>query len=251
MSAQTKTKPARTASRRRSAEERNPHDHYPTQPAVCEFALRLLPRPSPFARILDPGSGYGPWARAARLVWDGTPLILHGIDIAIAPTGGLGLYNAWWRDDFLLWSKRQPPSTYDYVIGNPPFAQAEAFVWSALRLLKPTGHLLYLLPSEFIGAAGRAKGLFAERPYRHEFQLTRRLDFIGGSGDMRWHSLFWWDAAWTAPICAYGPVFTMTMHDWAAPGQQLRLFAEQEQRADEAANGVQQLALFGQEARRG
>jgi SAM-dependent methyltransferase len=216
------------ASRRKPKEERQPNEHYPTDPRVAECAIALLRRPAPGrgVRVLDIGSGSGVWGAALRKVWAGVPIELYGVDIAMRPTQGR--YNFFVRANFLQWCMAARWFGYfDVIMGNLPFEIAEPCIQGALPLLKPDAQMIQLLPSEFRGAKGRGNGLFQVKPYTHEYQLISRLDFIGGSGDMRWHSLFWWDN--TAPVMRdrFGrSIVTMSWIDWKTDMIQPTLFEE-------------------------
>jgi SAM-dependent methyltransferase len=177
--------------------------------------------------VLDPGCGTGVWGRALRDVYPDANLSVTGVDLVNRlPTSEMHIYQNFITYDFMLWAKQQQPNSYDYIIGNPPFEKANEFVWSALRLLKPGAHLLYLLPSEFSGSKKRANYMFQYYCYRHEFKLTSRLDFTGGTGDMRWHSIFWWDKGWPSQLDSWDrTIATHSWHDWKVePVNQLPLF---------------------------
>jgi hypothetical protein len=213
-------------SRRKPKAERREHEFYPTDPRVCECALSLLPAPTHDITILDPGCGTGVWIAAARKVWSHVRITAHGVDLVNRLPNTMGLINTFWRADLLMWAKGCK-TRYDYIIGNLPFDKAEPILWLLMPLMKPDGHQIQLLPSEFSGSKTRSKGLFQIHPYRHEFKLTSRLDFTGGTGDMRWHSLFWWDAAFK-PIRdpRYGVMATHSWADWKTPNKQLQMFGE-------------------------
>lgn len=214
-------------SRRRKKADRQPNDHYRTDPRVAECAISLLPKPEPgqYYRVLDIGSGTGVWGAAIRKLWPDVRIMLYGIDIGMRPS--LGGYNFFWQADFLRWSKRSSLllGSFDLVMGNLPFEIAEPCLWHAFPLMKPTGRMIELLPSEFRGAKGRGNGMFQIKPYKHEYQLITRLDFTGAT-DMRWHSLFYWDNTWSAVRDAYGrAVSTVSWVDWKTDLVQPELLA--------------------------
>lgn len=185
---------SKPTSRRKPKDERRAHEHYPTQQIVADYAVsNFLPQSERHMNILDPGAGTGPFARALRSCWPDASMTLHGVDIALVPPGRT--YDAWWRGDFRAWARNRPVE-YDIVLGNPPYDIAEAFIWNALHVLKPGGHLLFLLALEFMSSVGRYAGLFATAPPRHINISARRLDFTGSGGDMRNHVFVLWTKGW-------------------------------------------------------
>lgn len=195
--------------------KRNKLDYYPTPPALAEAALRLLTPPTDYALVLDPGAGTGVWGQAWRTVW-GDPLSLTGVDLVPATPWPAG-YDLWYTEDFLHSTLRPP---YDYIIGNPPYGLAEAFVRTALGLLTPRrGVLLFLLRLEFLASQTRGRGLFAAHPPAVVHVCVSRPSFTGdGKTDAMEYGLFEWRAGYTGPT-------VLDWCDWKAPAGagQLRL----------------------------
>lgn len=183
------------ANNRRLPRARRRHnDHYPTPLAVAQHALATIPKPHAGAVVLDPGAGTGVWGRVVRATWSGCRLI--GVDLpCVAPAPE---YDTWVSDDFIAWSRQQPGAWVDVVVGNPPYGDmAERFVWSSLHLLKAGGRLVFLLPLEFLGGQARGAGLYREAPPMRVLVSSRRIDFVGGSGDMRTHAIYTWRKGWS------------------------------------------------------
>lgn len=177
------------ATRRKKWSERHSHDHYPTPQRVVEAALALLPAAPPGAIVLDPGAGTGVWGQTAKRFWPGIHLVGVEIQDLPCPDG----YDEWHQADFGLWAKQAPSELVDRVIGNPPYGElVEPFCWGSRKVLKPGGHHLFLLALEFLGGQTRGKNLYTIYPPHRIIVSSRRIDFIGGNGDMRNHMLVWW-----------------------------------------------------------
>lgn len=68
--------------------------------------------------------------------------------------------------------------SYDLIIGNPPFNEAEYHVRHAVRQLKPgTGRLAYLLRLNFLGSMERTDFWAKYRPIK-VYAITPRPDFL-------------------------------------------------------------------------
>lgn len=209
--------------RRKSRDERRPNDYYPTPFAVAQRALALLPAPRAGAVVLDPGAGTGVWGYAAKLVWPDCGVL--GVELpGVMPAIG---YDVWVAQDYITWARHQAEEWVDVVIGNPPYGElAEPFIWSSLHLLKHDGWLMFLLPLEFLGGQARGAGLFREAPPMRVVVSSRRIDFTGGSGDMRNHALFIWRKGWHGEP-AIGWL------DYLTEAEQLRLWQSKETNAEE------------------
>ena len=96
-------------------------------------------------------------------------------------------------DDFLtvdFGAKR-----WAFVVGNPPYKEAEAFVRKCFELLEEeTGRLLFLLRLNFLGSQKRRQ-LFADLPLAHVFVLSKRPSFTNGGTDATEYAWFLWDRA--------------------------------------------------------
>lgn len=141
---------------------RSQHDFYATPRGHVEAALDLVcgtPR-----QILDPGAGGGPWGSGARQRWPDARITGVEIDPRFLDTRYHAGYNVWLSRDYLTPEPEQWLPPCDLVMGNPPFAQAEAFVRQSLRVLSFGGVCVFLLRLAFLESKGRAGGLFTEHP---------------------------------------------------------------------------------------
>lgn len=138
-------------------------------------------------RALDPHAGGGAFVRAlTRRIPCVTAL---DIDPA-APALGMDIDCA--CEDFLAHRGR-----YDLVVGNPPFADAEAHVRHALSLLSPGGRLVFLLRLAFLAGQARADALWASISPKEVHVLSKRPSFTGGGTDSADYAVFVWEAGWT------------------------------------------------------
>jgi SAM-dependent methyltransferase len=156
--------------------ERRKNDFYPTPFAHARRALDLWPRNFEPKKILDPGSGDGVWGRAA---WDKWPngKTVTGYEIrqeAVWPKG----YGAWFHRDFLTTNLTHLHNYFDLVMGNPPYRYAEEFVRKSIELLKPKGHLIFMLRLAFLESQKRLE-LWDDHPLKEVAVCANRPSFTG------------------------------------------------------------------------
>ena len=150
----------------RSTPDRNKTDFYPTPPDVTVALLdflenRHLLRPR-WTTIWEPACGNGEMVRV---------MVDRGYNVYCSD-----LYPA---DDTVesvdfLTTKTSPGS---WIITNPPFSQADAFIQHALELLTPCA---FLLKSQFWHAQKRLD-IFRQFPPAYVLPLTWRPDFLWGA----------------------------------------------------------------------
>ena len=173
-------------------------DYFPTPDALCHAAVRvLLPgefRPSTAGSgisVLDPGCGSGAWGRALRARLPHARIVGVEQDAGrIAVAREAYTYVLW--GDFL--KIRRWPLAFDFIVGNPPYALAEAFIMRSLELLRPGGMALFLLRTAFMESQGRYERMFSgiARP-TSVYSLVERPSFTGdGKTDATAYSLFLW-----------------------------------------------------------
>lgn len=143
-----------------SAYGRRQSDFYPTPPDVTVAIMRFLNLPRTTS-VWEPATGEGDMAGVLQTyfetvyttdILDGTDFLKSSIDAA------------------------------DWIITNPPFSLAEAFIRRAAELGKPFS---FLLKSQYWHAAKRV-ALFEEIPPSYILPLTWRPDFFfkeRGDGD--------------------------------------------------------------------
>ena len=147
----------------RSSADRSKTDFYPTPPDATEALLNFMDERGmldPFDRIWEPACGDGAMAK----VFMNNGYLTTATDLYPSDYHPGGV-------DFLATEK-----DCDWIITNPPFSQAEAFIRRALELGKPCA---FLLKSQFWHAKKRLE-LFRENPPTYVLPLTWRPDFLQG-----------------------------------------------------------------------
>lgn len=172
--------------------ERRELDAYNTPDEVAERLVRALW----FERgavVLEPHAGGGAFVRALRQ----RDVIVYANDIA--ETGG-----ASWIDparcslgDFLDLQIGQFEliRALDWIVGNPPFTDAEAHIRHALTLAPNVAFLLRLAMLE----SARRRALWAETPLADVFVLPERPSFTGGTTDSAAYAWFVWRRGHVGP----------------------------------------------------
>lgn len=152
--------------------ERRPYDHYSTPPEAVEKILdwyrdheALTPR-----TILDLGAGNGVWGQAASQRWPNA--VITGLEIRPLPRPPA--YDHWITGDL---TDRQLDSSFDLVLGNPPYRHATAAVNLALASLTMHGSALLLLRLAFLAGQRRAQTIYADGNLKAVVVCSRRLSF--------------------------------------------------------------------------
>lgn len=151
----------------RSAKDRNKTDFYPTPPDVTTALLKFLEEYShlqPWMTILEPACGTGKMVEAMNA---------RGYSVDYFDLYLTGFRGGFDSRDFL----QLTDTGCDWIITNPPFLAAEAFIRHALDLKKPCA---FLLKSQFWHAKKRLQ-LFRDSPPSYVLPLTWRPDFLNGS----------------------------------------------------------------------
>jgi len=166
--------------------DRRERDAYFTPSALAHALVGVLPLEAGDT-ALEPSAGGGAFVDAL----EAHGAVVEAVDIEPAPREPR-LFGpppaSIVRGDFLAgWTPDSPPR---WVIGNPPYREAEAFV---RRSLDVTGrHVVFLLRLAFLEGALRA-ALWRETPLRKVWVLTERPSFTGGGTDSAAYGWFWWD----------------------------------------------------------
>lgn len=162
--------------------ERRTLDRYYTPDAVAEACLQASSFSLPGALVIEPSVGRGAFARAA--LREGAAGVL-GIDLDISAADHAGSYN-FLHGDFLSIDTQ----AFDYIVGNPPFGQAEAHVRHALALARMgVGFLLRL---SFLETAKR-RAFWIAHPPKRVLVLRTRPSFTDGGNDSCAYAWFEWD----------------------------------------------------------
>lgn len=179
--------------------------------------------------VLDPGANLGQWGDVLREYFPNA--YITGVEIMDLPKPAS--YDEWVVGDFLRW---HPETTYDVVIGNPPYSVryrgkrevvAERFVRHSLELLNDKGWAYLLLRTGW--AASRTRlwkdrdirtkpGIHQMHHYLEEYHVTPRPSFYAedsrteqyGTTKTNAHeyALFTWAKGWW-------PTFGFSRHlDW-------------------------------------
>lgn len=172
-------------------------DRYYTPDDLARALVSTLHIPSS-ALVLEPSVGGGAFVNAVRQV-AGANIFAIDVDPA-AP----GLDNTTKRrftagrvfiGDFLSHQftvgDLAPYDGFDYIVGNPPFNDAEAHVRRARALVKPGGTVAFLLRLAFLEGAKRKAFWFAHRPACVTV-LVEGPSFTGGGTDSCPYGWFVW-----------------------------------------------------------
>jgi hypothetical protein len=146
--------------------ERQAHDAYYTPDAVARACVEVLGLCADDT-VFEPSVGAGAFARAVRF---GYPLAyINGCDID--PTApALNGFNFFYAN-FLNYN---PRTRVDWVVGNPPFDQAEAHIRHARKVSFNTAFLLRLAMLE----SDTRKPLWEEHPPSEVHILRQRVPFL-------------------------------------------------------------------------
>jgi hypothetical protein len=147
------------------AKDRNSTDFYPTPAEVTVALLRFLNQRGYVnvdQKILESAAGEGHMVRAMES--EGYKVVAND----------LYTHN---KVDFLAQGSEH--NDVDWIITNPPFRQAEAFIRKAIEL-RPHQGVAMLLKSQYWHASTRLK-LFEEFNPSHVLPLTWRPDFLFGA----------------------------------------------------------------------
>lgn len=166
---------------------RRPLDAYYTPDDLAEALVDVLPVYR-CESAHEPHAGGGAFVRALmrRGMW------VYATDIN-PDAGGMKLADMAVCCDFL---DHTPRSQVSWVVGNPPYSNAEAHVRHAIDI---TGrHVAFLLRLAFLESRKRVP-FWREHPARKVWVLAERPSFTGGATDAAAYGWFWWDKQYTGP----------------------------------------------------
>ena len=169
--------------------DRIPSDAYFTPDHVAAQCIGAIPW-NPYKtepRIIEPSIGAGAFARAIRKVQPRA--FIYGIDIG-AESAGFQHTDAHHVGNFM-----DADLPADWIIGNPPYRQAEAHIRHALECAPQVAFLLRLA---FLESVKRAP-FWREHPAASVHVFSKRPSFTGGTTDSAAYGFFQWNRAHTGP----------------------------------------------------
>lgn len=165
-------------------------DRYYTPPELAAVLVEHLGIDSD-DRVLEPHAGGGAFVAAVRHWAPGAHVTALDLDPSAV---GLATADAGIVCDFLGFRPRL--ARFDLVLGNPPYAEAEAHARHALRLAPRVAFLLRLAFLE----SKRRQPLWAEHPLAHVEVLAERPSFTAdGRTDGCAYGMFLWDRDHAGP----------------------------------------------------
>ena len=179
---------------------RNSVDDYPTPYAFVETLIETLGVDPATTAVHEPAAGGG---------W----MVSHLRRLGFAKVTFEDLVNS--GVDYLD-EDYTPPET-DWVITNPPYKYAEAFVLKALTHSK---YAAFLMNSSFIDALGRARGLFTNHPPRYILVNAQRMRLRNNDQSVFTHYWIVWERGYEGPteLRWVIPEGEIKMPDGLAPG---------------------------------
>lgn len=181
------------------------HDNYPTPLVYAEWAvqralsLRSCAPEGPY-KGLEPGCG------ASAPFMQALSNAVSSEAVGVEKESWSPIFKALDRDaksdirifsgtDFL--SKEQESKwltnscLFDIIATNPPFSVCEAFMEKSLRLLKPTGVMVFLLRMAIMGSKKRLDFWEKNMPFEIA-HFVRRISFDGVRTDYAEYACFFW-----------------------------------------------------------
>ena len=163
-------------------------DAYYTPDDLAEALVSVLPVQE-WDTALEPSCGGGAFVRAMQR----RKMQVLGMDIDGEAAGLRGLSHAIVAD-FLAYDFAYHEPLW--VIGNPPFSDAEAHVRHALDVTDR--HVAFLLRLAFLESRKRVP-FWREHPPRKVWVLSERPSFTGGATDSCAYGWFWFDKEHRGP----------------------------------------------------
>lgn len=177
-------------SRAKPEAERNALDFYATPDALAFALCANLARHTPWACVVEPSAGNGPFVRAARAMWPTAKIV--AVDVCadrlpeLSRAGADAVLVSDWRQIASL-----PTEGRTLIVGNPPFREAEEHIRHATRLMRDGDTLAFLLRLNLLGSRSRL-ALWAETPLAEVAPIVPRPSFTGGGSDATEYALFRW-----------------------------------------------------------
>jgi len=186
--------------------ERRALDAYYTPTAWASALVGLLPI-APGDTALEPHAGGGAFVRAMNAAG----AVVSASDLDRKARGLTQATGRTQAGDFLFTSWDPAPL---WVVGNPPYSEAERHVLHALRV--SSRHVVMLLRLGFLAGKRRRSTIWEHHPPRRVWVLSQRPSFTGGGTDASDYGWIWWDKDHQGP-----PV--LDWHQLVEPSPQQRL----------------------------
>jgi len=181
-------KSVKRSANRRKAEDRTPLDAYYTDDNLAALLVGLLPMQAGQTAI-EPSVGGGAFARALAAAG----LHVAGIDIDPAARGLEDCREARVAD----WADVTPTGQADWIVGNPPYAHAQAHIEHALR---HGANVAMLLRLAFLESRKR-EAFWRRHPAHAIWTITPRPRFSGAkTTDSAAYGWFWWQSRAEVPV---------------------------------------------------
>lgn len=176
---------AAVARSRAKGTKRRDRDAYLTIQSSADAILwRLRYLLGPVKKVLEPSAGTGNLVRAAKEVWPDAKILAVDLfdkhHVALHKAGA----TSYIIGDFLTQDVRGFDA--DVSVSNPPFSDAERHVEHALAQLRDGAYHVALLPTTFLCAQRRARGLYANVEPVLENEATWPSQRRGEWGPLRW-----------------------------------------------------------------
>ena len=177
--------------------ERRTLDAYYTADAVARACVAALPDIPPGGHVLEPHVGGGAFLRAVQGRWADAYTVALDVDPTAA--GLIGSHECA-AEDFL--DPSVPHEPYALIVGNPPYATAEAHIRRALDLVADGGYVAFLLRLAMLESMQRVP-LWRDHPPLAVHVLSRRPSFTGGGTDSAAYGFFVWRRGHRGPTALH------------------------------------------------
>jgi hypothetical protein len=151
-------------------------DDWETPPQVARYMAQIALRRTEGAgsenlRWLEPSAGKG---NIAQYLPNGTVCVESN---PLRHLVGAVPYQKWICGDFLAYAASGRAGKFDMIVGNPPFSLGCEFIAACAGLLTDNGRILFLLPTDYFQASGRAKAF-----RRSGLCITHKWEIVGRVG---------------------------------------------------------------------
>lgn len=142
-----------------SARGRVENDYYATDPVSTKKLLEVYKFKG--TKFLEPCCGEGHIAKEVKAFYP--DIEVTALDLVDRGYGVGGV-------DFLTY---EPEDKFDFIITNPPYALAQAFVEHSMDLVKPNGTVAMFLKIQFLEGIGRIE-FYKKYPPKYVYVFTAR-----------------------------------------------------------------------------